>query len=544
MTERSTVADDTSRGALSAPAGPDRADRMSPGSWRHTPRGRTPLVAGLVVALSGIGLLVNGTVLAFRGLLVDDEGWYLQAARAVAQGQLPYRDFAFTQGPLSPYVFAPGQALSGGSLLAGRLTALVLVLLLFAVAVGSVWRAVGPPAAAAVGILLAADTGTTWALSMAKTYGIAALCLVAMSACLLDARHRDRSMAGATLLAGLAALDRFSAVTTWVVVGLGCLFLARSTRGRVLVALAGLVPVVGYGGLYLLAPTETRFGLWGYHQLTVESGGLRARVEELFVTRLPDVVATYTIPLVLACVAVAAAVSTADTRSMLRRRPGLVVAAAGTAAFMAGNFAAGEWHSDYLLPAVPATMMLSVVAVGLASASAAPAPPSPTLPVAAVLVGAMLVLLPGWGIGVDTFPSERTALQRASDLAAPLEAVTGPDDTVLALHGAAVAVEAGRETVEGDSLGQFSYVDTPTENARRLDVLNAELLVALVRDAEPAAVLLSDWDRELLDRRGTVSTEPGDAGPFLAALEANYVEVAVQSGFSQTGSELSLYVRR
>src|SRR3954451_19499873 len=107
----------------------DAADRPGHrGTRNDDPRaGRTRLVGGVLVGLSAVGLLVNGVLLAWRGLLVDDEGWYLQAARAVAHGQLPFRDFSFTQGPLSPFVFAPGQALTGGSLLAVRLTALVLI---------------------------------------------------------------------------------------------------------------------------------------------------------------------------------------------------------------------------------------------------------------------------------------------------------------------------------------------------------------------------------------------------------------------------------
>ncbi|MDW8268066.1 MAG: hypothetical protein RMN24_02775 [Anaerolineae bacterium] len=33
-----------------------------------------------------------------------DEGWYLWAARLVYEGQIPYRDFAYPQAPLLPYV--------------------------------------------------------------------------------------------------------------------------------------------------------------------------------------------------------------------------------------------------------------------------------------------------------------------------------------------------------------------------------------------------------------------------------------------------------
>ena len=44
-----------------------------------------------------------GTAVWFGGLN-QDEGWCLYASRMVAEGMMPYRDFAYTQGPLMPVV--------------------------------------------------------------------------------------------------------------------------------------------------------------------------------------------------------------------------------------------------------------------------------------------------------------------------------------------------------------------------------------------------------------------------------------------------------
>ena len=40
------------------------------------------------------------------GALNQDEGWYIYASRMVAHGFMPYRDFAFTQGPVMPIVYS------------------------------------------------------------------------------------------------------------------------------------------------------------------------------------------------------------------------------------------------------------------------------------------------------------------------------------------------------------------------------------------------------------------------------------------------------
>ena len=37
--------------------------------------------------------------------LNQDEGWYVYAADQIVDGHMPYRDFAFTQGPVLPYIY-------------------------------------------------------------------------------------------------------------------------------------------------------------------------------------------------------------------------------------------------------------------------------------------------------------------------------------------------------------------------------------------------------------------------------------------------------
>ena len=72
---------------------------------------------------TGITLYVAlSIVYLFWGQINDDEGWYLYASELVFAGDLPYRDFAFTQMPLLPYVYGLPQVLFSRSILVGRLT--------------------------------------------------------------------------------------------------------------------------------------------------------------------------------------------------------------------------------------------------------------------------------------------------------------------------------------------------------------------------------------------------------------------------------------
>lgn len=45
------------------------------------------------------------------GRINSDEGWYLYASKLVYGGELPYRDFAFTQTPLLPFIYGLPQIL-------------------------------------------------------------------------------------------------------------------------------------------------------------------------------------------------------------------------------------------------------------------------------------------------------------------------------------------------------------------------------------------------------------------------------------------------
>jgi hypothetical protein len=86
------------------------------------PRSELLLVFGLAL---GAALIAGFTLL--RGIDHFDEGIVLQAARRVAAGQLPYRDFLWSYGPGHPYLLGLSFKLFGPSLLGWRIVRLVTV---------------------------------------------------------------------------------------------------------------------------------------------------------------------------------------------------------------------------------------------------------------------------------------------------------------------------------------------------------------------------------------------------------------------------------
>jgi 4-amino-4-deoxy-L-arabinose transferase-like glycosyltransferase len=79
---------------------------------------------------------ILGLVYVFLGRFWGDENWYFGASWLVSGGKLPYHDFFIHHNPLFLYVYALPQYLFGPSIIVGRLTSWILMLVNFSL----VWR--------------------------------------------------------------------------------------------------------------------------------------------------------------------------------------------------------------------------------------------------------------------------------------------------------------------------------------------------------------------------------------------------------------------
>ena len=133
---------------------------------------RRVILACVAVACGMMALFVVGGRL-------NDGGWYLYAAKLACTGHAPYRDFLYPQPPLTLYLYGPLQALSGGSLLLGRVTAVATSLAVVGLSLAFARRRSGPKAAAFVALCFAVNWYTLYFLTIVKTYPLAALFVLA-----------------------------------------------------------------------------------------------------------------------------------------------------------------------------------------------------------------------------------------------------------------------------------------------------------------------------------------------------------------------------
>lgn len=237
-----------------------------------------PRITGgrLFGALALVASVILGAAAVWMGGLNQDEGWYLYAANLVADGLVPYRDFAYTQGPVLPFAYAPFAGIwQTFGLLGARLFTLGLGLCGILLAMGLARRLVPDDrrgtAALVVFFLLATNLYHLYYVAIPKTYALAGLFVLAGFFLLTAARQHAAAALGAGLCLALAAGTRLSLGALLPVVGMGLLC---TRQGKALLAFC----LGGFGGLalvfgpFLLDPA-TRAGLVAAQTYHTARGG-------------------------------------------------------------------------------------------------------------------------------------------------------------------------------------------------------------------------------------------------------------------------------
>lgn len=244
-----------------------------------------------------------------HGNLNQDEGWYLLAARSVSEGKLPYRDFAYTQAPVLPFVYSvfAGEVREQG-IWFGRVVTQVfgLLSLLFAALLAARLNPLNWRLAFLFCLVLGGiNTFQSYYTTVVKTYGLCA-CFLTLG-CLLGAcvdRKRWWVAPLCGLVLALAAGTRISAGLGLPVMGIYLLCRRRSlgdlpwlTFGLGGAAGLGLI----FGPLYLAAPEGLVFGIVKYHAGRVAENALTLKAG--FLSRLAQdyLVAFVALPALLMC---------------------------------------------------------------------------------------------------------------------------------------------------------------------------------------------------------------------------------------------------
>ena len=207
-----------------------------------------------------IGLAAIFAILALLRPVDHDESQYVAAAALTAHGLLPYKDFAYLQTPLQPYLFAPVALLAG----AWTWPALRILNALLGVAtiacVHTAARTLGakPKAALACAALFATCDILLFSIGTARNDALPAALLAAA----LPLIVRPTTTRATAAIAGLLLASAAAAKISYAFPALACgLYALADRRHRPAAILLGTLPVIAFvAWSYVTSPAGFVFG--------------------------------------------------------------------------------------------------------------------------------------------------------------------------------------------------------------------------------------------------------------------------------------------
>ncbi len=585
--------------APEATASPEAAETDAPAAPPpHHPSWRWRYAFLPLVAL--LGWLAFTSMNVWWGELNQDEGWYLYAARELRAGHMPYRDFAFTQPPMLPLVYAVAYAwVTRLGLLGARcLTAGFGLLAILA----SGWLAMrtGPRSAQRLSLgLCAALAGLniyqSYFTTIVKTYALASAFLawgLVLLSCVSD-RHAVRAAFASGFLLVCALATRVSLAPAFV---LGWGYLIVSSRRLkpwawldylLGAALAGSLIVVPF---YLMGRDGFLFGLVEYHTLRT-AGPLLSRLVlkagtlvRLLQAYFPAVLATITLlGLVvwdarkrrilahLPATDASAPAAVLPPSALADTRPSVLPAFTPflwliLAAIFVVHLSAPFPYDDYQVPiypifaaAISAAITRRWILRETAALAALPAANTPhaiasrrTAALWSVIAFSVLYALAspiaqGWFVaGRDRVwwkLREQSPIAQLRDQAQWIRNMTlAAGGTALLTQDTYLAVEADLDVLPGFEMGPFSYYpDWTAERAAACHVHNRESLRDAIRTVTNAPVAALSGYSLAIACPEVRPIDPNDDALFRAILADRYDHVEDIPHFGQASTTLSLW---
>lgn len=425
-----------------------------------------------------------GFHVAFGAVNVD-EGFYAVAARAVWEGEVPYRDFGFTQTPLVCYVNGVAMGLTRFGLFEQRIVNGGWALLALLLGVRLVTRRGGLPQGVLFLTMFALTPAWLYFVHLGKTYGLLGLVVMAAVTVFMDWAPGWKRAVGLSVLAVIGVGCRlpsapfFGLLWLWALAEGGFAF----RRAGVAVAALGFTAAGLLLPFHLLAPEQARFWVVDFHRISVPLRDWRVGWEQIVALS----------PAVWGLLVAGVVVGLSARRPRPLRELGVVLAAmVALAVNLLPSGAYEEYGIPFLPPlAVAALRLLQPVLTGWSR-------------VRLGLLAVGLLLLP-LVIIPALFWRHREPEQRAfPQLWVPLhtrpynfelpgnvrrarEAVAARLPPGQPFYGAAVilAVEAGRPVPRRLRMGAFTVTaDYPPETADRLHLMTYPELIMDMRRPE------------------------------------------------------------
>jgi 4-amino-4-deoxy-L-arabinose transferase-like glycosyltransferase len=420
-----------------------------------------------IVAIAGV-YLASAWWHIFHGALNPDEGFYAVATRAVTQGEMPYRDFGFTQPPLVLYANSLPLTAVGFGLFQQRFVNGIWAALALALAV--VWLARQTRLAWGLALILFVALSSPWMYftHLGKTYGFSCLLVMLAAWCFLSMKQ---SLSRTFILGFLAAMGVATRLPAAPYFGLLWLLACWPRRTSELketgAGLAGLGVGLGIAVLpfWLAEPDAFWFWIFDFHRVSVPQKMWHLRWQEI-ATLAPAA-------WLLGATGLLAAIR---LRSYRDRRVGVLSAACAS---LAANLLPGGVYEEY---AVPFLLPLVAAAAALVHEAGKHGKPSYVYGLAVILALAQVLAAPI--LFRDVLPQRRATLSMwlpynapaynltlrdELDAARKLVRETAVKDAPFVGSNLILAAETGQPVPVELRMGPFAFTDEMSpERAGRL----------------------------------------------------------------------------
>lgn len=461
-----------------------------------TPSHKNTAMAKLLLAAFSIGYALFSLAYCMAGPINHDEGWYLTAARLVGQGKILYRDFAFTQPPLLPYLYAIPLRIFDGGMPLGRAITMAFSLACFLLTVSIARRLAGTRAAVVAAGLSGLAGYQIWQFSVVKALAVPTfLALGSVYFFVLDERKRRYAPYASVLLMILATATRITFLPAAAVIGAYYLheYWKRSDRREaVKIAFFGLaVTVALFAPFILMAPRQILFDVVLFHNINLS----RAAPSAILHRKLALCIEYFKFFPHVGLMLVPAAIYTVkDFKSrefLCLHNKKLILFAVFLLVFLS-QWLAGTAQKHYQSNVIPLLVIL------LASAEAGLYEKAKWRRLMNCFVALCIVISLSHsqkGLAAASIDKDGEAvlpIENLKEIGRFLREHTTPGATIFTQH-AYVAVEARRNVTPGMEMSIFSYFpDWSTEKSLKYRVTNNELLFRAIMEAEPEAVVLSE----------------------------------------------------
>ncbi len=202
----------------------------------------------------------------------SDEGFYALAARSVWQGDLPYRDFGYTQMPLLPYINGFVMQFIGFGLFQQRAVNAIWGAFTLLVTIRWLARRTSPPWALGFGALLALSAPWMCFINLGKTYAFAGLVIMVGVWVYTECNSGLRKVSLLALLATLGVGCRVTTIPFFAILWIAAVIELPLQSGLTWLKIASgsvVWPMIFLLPFYVAAPEATYFWTVGLHQLSL-----------------------------------------------------------------------------------------------------------------------------------------------------------------------------------------------------------------------------------------------------------------------------------